>query len=250
MLKDTLENIQIFGIPIDIVDMKTALYCFDEMMQEPGCSLIITPNSQIVMNAMENERLADVIKIADLVIPDGIGLLKAAKMLGKPFKERVTGIDFSYEALKRIAKMGKSVYLFGSKPGVAKEAAKRLQKKIPGLKVSGCCNGYFKKEDERFIVSDINASGASFLLVALGSPKQELFMAEHCGELSNVRVAIGVGGSLDVWSGRLHRAPKIFIKCGMEWFYRMLQEPSRIKKTMQIPKFLLKVWKYKKENLK
>lgn len=235
------ETIDILGIPVDRVNMKKALGIFDGFMAEEGCSLIVTPNSEIVSNATKNEELAELIKGADLVIPDGIGLVMASSMLGQPLEERVTGIDFSFEALKKLAGEGKSAFLFGSKPGIAEKAAEELAKQIPGLIISGTRNGYFKEEDEADIVKEINDSGAVFLLVALGSPKQELFIEKYKAQFTQVRAAIGIGGSLDVWSGTLQRAPEFYRKHGLEWLYRLIQEPSRIGRMAEIPRFLIKI---------
>ncbi len=235
------ERIDILGIPVDRVNMEQALGAFGEMLEGQGCSMIVTPNSEIVQNATKNEELAELIKGADLVIPDGIGLVKASKMLGYPLGERVTGIDFSFEALKLLAARGQSAFFFGSKPGVAEKAAEKLREQIPGLIVAGTRNGYFSPEEEAGIAAEIDASGAAFLLAALGSPKQELFMEKYRRGFKNVKAAIGVGGSFDVWSGTLERAPAFYRDHGLEWFYRLMQEPSRIGRMAEIPRFLIKV---------
>ena len=118
----------------------------------------------------------------------------------------MTGIDFLESIIARLAQTGESIFFFGSKPGVADEAADRMKKKYPGLRVAGTQNGYFQPEEEALIVKQINESGADFLCVALGAPKQERFIAQHRDEFTSVRGAIGVGGSLDVWAGNLKRA--------------------------------------------
>ncbi len=233
-------KMNILGAQVDRVTMEEALDRFEQMLKTPGVSLIVTPNSEILDNATKNPLLMETINTADLVIPDGIGLVYASKMMKQPLKERVTGIDFSWNALNRLAELGGRAYFFGSRPGVAELAAQRVMEQIPGLTVAGFHDGYFKPEDEAAIVEDINASGADFLLVALGSPKQELFVKRHEKELQP-RVAIGVGGSLDVWSGTLKRAPQFYLDHGLEWLYRIAQEPKRIKRTASIPVFLLKV---------
>lgn len=199
------------------------------------------------MNASKDEALADLIREADLVIPDGIGLVYASKFLGKPLNERVTGIDFADAALKKLSEQGKSAYFLGSKPdggngiSVARMAAEKKMAEYPGLVVSGARDGYFKEDEEEAIVEDINASGAELLLVALGSPKQEKFIYKHQHRLVNVKAAIGVGGSLDVWAGTLKRAPEFYQKHGLEWLYRLIQEPSRYKRMAAIPLFMVKV---------
>jgi len=166
--------------------------------------------------------------------------LYAAKIKGKALKERVTGIDFSYEALKHVAERGMKAYFLGSKPGIAKAAAENMMKEIEGLCVVGARDGYFKPDEELSVVEEINRSGADFLCVALGSPKQELFMNRY-KDMLRCKVGVGIGGSLDVWSGNTKRAPEFFIKNNLEWFYRLASEPKRIGRVARIPLFLLKV---------
>ncbi len=235
------DRLNILGLPVDRVDRAEALAVFDRLLDSEGLSVIVTPNSEILENATRDEALADIIRRADLVIPDGVGLLHASRILGRPLKERVTGIDFSYAALQRLAARGESAYLLGSRPGVAKTAAQKLTEQIPGLVIAGVHDGYFKPEDEEALVREINASGARFLCVALGSPKQEKFLYDHRSELA-ARVGIGIGGSLDVWSGTLKRAPAFWQKLGLEWLYRLGQQPSRIARTARLPVFLCKVF--------
>ena len=241
------EKIHIWDIPIDRVNRAQTMAIFDELMAKPGMSMIVTPNSEIVMNASKDEALADLLREAELMIPDGIGLVYASKILGQPLTERVTGIDFADAALAKLAKEGRSVYFLGSKPdggegvSVAQMAAEKKMAEYPGLVVAGARDGYFKPEDEDEIVAEINASGAELLLVALGSPKQEQFIHRNKDKFTNVRVGIGIGGSLDVWAGTLKRAPEFYQKHGLEWLYRLIQEPSRYKRMAVLPLFMLKV---------
>lgn len=235
-----MDSINILGLRIDRVTMTEALKQFRGMLETDGLSVIVTPNSEILDAALNNAELAKVINEADMVIPDGIGLVYASKMKGMALEERVTGIDFSFNALKIMADLGKSVYFLGSKPGVAEAAARNMMAAIDNLKVSGFHDGYFKPEEECSVVEEINKSGADFLCVALGAPKQELFIDRHRDELK-CRVAIGIGGSLDVWSGASTRAPEFYQKHGLEWLYRLISEPKRIGRIARIPVFLLKV---------
>lgn len=236
------------GIDVDRVDMSSAMECFAAMMETPGCSQIVTPNSEILVNAAKDKTLAELISAADLVIPDGIGLVYASKILGQPLTERVTGIDFAEAAIGWSAEHGYPVYFLGSKPdggkgdgkSVALLAAEQKKKQFPNLIVAGARDGYFKEEDEEALVEEINGSGAGFLCVALGSPKQELFIAKYRERLK-VRAAIGIGGSLDVWAGVLARAPEFYRKHGLEWLYRFVQEPSRYKRIAALPLFMIKV---------
>ena len=234
-------RVNILGVPVDMVDKEQASAVFAEIFQQPGCSMIVTPNSEIVQNASKDEELRSLIASADLIIPDGIGLVYASKVMGCPLSERVTGIDFLESIIARLAQTGESIFFFGSKPGVADEAADRMKKKYPGLRVAGTQNGYFQPEEEALIVKQINESGADFLCVALGAPKQERFIAQHRDEFTSVRGAIGVGGSLDVWAGNLKRAPEFYRNHGLEWLYLFIQQPTRFKRMLTLPVFMLRV---------
>ena len=234
-------RVNILGVPVDMVDKEQASAVFAEIFQQPGCSMIVTPNSEIVQNASKDEELRSLIASADLIIPDGIGLVYASKVMGCPLSERVTGIDFLESIIARLAQTGESIFFFGSKPGVADEAADRMKKKYPGLRVAGTQNGYFQPEEEALIVKQINESGADFLCVALGAPIQERFIAQHRDEFTSVRGAIGVGGSLDVWAGNLKRAPEFYRNHGLEWLYRFIQQPTRFKRMLTLPVFMLRV---------
>ena len=234
------KRVKILGVPVDMVNREEALGIFKEIFAEPGCSMIVTPNSEIVQNASKDDQLKETIASADLVIPDGIGLVYASKLLGCPLSERVTGIDFLESIVAHLSQTGESIYFFGSKPGVAETAAEKMKERYPGLQVAGTHHGYFKEEEEDAIVEAINESGADFLCVALGAPKQERFIAEHRKQLK-ARGAIGVGGSLDVWAGALKRAPEFYRKHGLEWLYRFVQQPTRFKRMLALPVFMLRV---------
>ena len=234
-------RVNILGVPVDMVDKEQASAVFAEIFSQPGCSMIVTPNSEIVQNASKDEELRSLIASADLIIPDGIGLVYASKVMGCPLSERVTGIDFLESIIARLAQTGESIFFFGSKPGVADEVADRMKKKYPGLRVAGTQNGYFQPEEEALIVKQINESGADFLCVALGAPNHERFIAQHRDEFSSVRGAIGVGGSLDVWAGNLKRAPEFYRNHGLEWLYRFIQQPTRFKRMLTLPVFMLRV---------
>lgn len=239
---------EILGIPIDMVTMDGAKEIFRGMMEEEGVGMVVTPNSEIVVNATKDEELKNIIEEADLVIPDGVGLVYASKILGYELKERVTGIDFLNEILDYLQNTGKSLYLLGSKNSepetVAEAAGKKMIEKYPELNIVGTHHGYFKPDEEEDIVEKINDSGADFLCVALGSPKQEKFIKKYKERL-NVKGAIGVGGCLDVWAGNVERAPEFYRNHGLEWFYRLMKEPSRYKRMGALPLFMIKVFKSK-----
>ena len=242
-----IKRMKVLGVPVDMVSRTEAIEVFSCLMDKAGCSLIVTPNSEIVESASRNAELKALIESAELIIPDGIGLVYASRILKNPLHERVTGIDFLSAILEYLQSNGKSAYFLGSKPGVAKLAVENMKVKYPGLKIAGERDGYFKADEEKEIVADINESGADFLCVAMGSPRQEQFIYNHIREFSTVRAAMGVGGSLDVWAGTLKRAPTFYQNHGLEWLYRLLQEPSRYKRMLKLPVFMIKVMTSKKD---
>ena len=233
-------RVKILGVPVDMVNRQQAMDIFRESFEKPGLTMVVTPNSEIVQNASKDPELCSLIGSAALIIPDGIGLVYASKIIGKPLAERVTGIDFLESIIGYLSENGKSIYFFGSKPGVAEAAAAKIKEKYPALMVAGTHNGYFSPEEEPEIVSEINESGADFLCVALGAPKQERFIHDHRSQLKPAG-AIGVGGSLDVWAGTLKRAPEFYRKHGLEWLYRFIQQPSRYKRMLALPVFMIRV---------
>ena len=232
--------VKILGVRVDKITKAQALEEFQKLLEGDRCELIVTPNAEIVEKASKTPQLRRIInEEAAIVTPDGVGLIYASKLKGDPIQEKVAGIDFAHSAIELCAKLGRSVYLLGSKPGVAEAAAANLEKEIPGLKIAGFRDGYFREDEEPSVVAEINASGADFLCVALGSPKQEYFVIKHRDALK-VKAAAGLGGSLDIWSGQLNRAPKFYIDHGLEWLYRMIQEPKRLKRLPALPIFLIK----------
>ena len=232
--------VKILGVRVDKITKAQALEEFQKLLDGDRCELIVTPNAEIVEKASKTPELRRIInEEAAIVTPDGVGLIYASKLKGDPIQEKVAGIDFAHSAIELCAKLGRSVYLLGSKSGVAEAAAANLEKEIPGLKIAGFRDGYFREDEEPSVVAEINASGADFLCVALGSPKQEYFVIKHRDALK-VKAAAGLGGSLDIWSGQLNRAPKFYIDHGLEWLYRMIQEPKRLKRLPALPVFLIK----------
>lgn len=196
---------------------------------------VVTPNSEIVQMCIEDDGLRRIINAADLVIPDGIGVIYAARILKRPLSQKVAGIDLAMGLLPKLHKGGYRLFLLGGQPGVAEAAKGKIEKSYPGT-VCGVHDGYFT--NNTLVIDEINKSGADLVFVCLGAPKQEMWMAEHKDRLS-VKAMIGLGGTLDVFAGRAKRAPDIFIKLGLEWFYRLLKEPRRIGRMMRLPRFLL-----------
>lgn len=207
---------------------------------------VFTPNSEIVQLCIDDNSLYDIINSAEVVIPDGIGVIKAAKILKLPIKERVPGIELG-EKLLSVANADIPVFFMGGKPGIAEEAAAKMKEKYPDLVICGTHDGYFKKsgEENDAVIDEIKKSGASVLFVCLGAPAQEKWIFENRDKLDTVNILIGLGGSLDVFSGHVERAPKFFCKMGLEWFYRLIKQPYRIGRMMNLPKFYFGTWMYK-----
>ena len=231
-------KIDIMGVQFDNVTMEEAMERAKALLEQTGASYVVTPNSEIVYEAMQSEELAHLLNEAALVLPDGAGVVLGSKILKTPLKEKVAGIDFADRLLGYLAETGKTVYLLGSKPGIAEQAAENMKQKHPGLTVVGTQDGYFK--DEAPVIEKINGLCPDVLFVCLGAPKQERFMANHKDGL-NVRLMAGLGGSLDAFAGTVKRAPHWMIKCNLEWLYRLIKEPKRIGRMMRLPKFILKV---------
>ena len=226
---------EIMGVQMDNVTMAEAVEAGCRLVESGGSHYVVTPNSEIIYAARQNGELKEVLNRADLALPDGIGVVYAAKILGTPLKEKVAGIEFGTAMLGKAAEKGWSVYFLGAKPGVAQEAGRRMQEKFPGLIVAGTADGYFKEDGP--VVEQIRASGADIVLVCLGAPKQELWMAKN-GEATGAKLLCGLGGSLDIFAGISRRAPDIWVKLGLEWAYRLVKEPWRIGRMMSLPKFL------------
>ncbi|MBK0009202.1 MULTISPECIES: WecB/TagA/CpsF family glycosyltransferase [Priestia] len=201
-------------------------------------SFIVAINPEKIMKAQEDRELKSLLNQATYQIPDGIGVILASKLKKGRIRERVTGIDMMLKLCKEATNNGKRIFLYGAKPGIADEAKAKLEEMFPGILIVGTLNGYEKNEE--VIERTINDSGAEIVFVALGSPAQENWIIAHKEKL-NPSVYQGVGGSFDVISGRLNRAPAVFQKFGLEWLYRLLKEPWRWKRQLELPKFLLRV---------
>ena len=231
-------RIDVLGVGFDDLTMAEAVAAGARLLTEEGCHYVVTPNPEIVEVCRENPAAMRAVNGADLVLPDGIGIIKGAAMLGTPLKEKTPGIEFAAGLMGEMAKEGKSLYLLGAKPGVAEKAAERLAAQYPGLKIAGTHDGYFK--DDAPVADAIRQSGADCVFVCLGAPKQELWMAKW-GPETGVHLLCGLGGSLDVFAGVVERAPKFWSDHGLEWFYRLCKEPKRIGRMMKLPLFLVHV---------
>ena len=203
-------------------------------MDSKNAAYLVTPNPEIVMLCRESTSLLDAVNKAAMVLPDGIGIIKGAIILGTPMKEKIPGIEFAEELFALMSKRRMSVFLLGAKPGVAEEAAKHLKERFTGLEIVGTNDGYFT--DDEPVIEKINAASPDLLLVCLGAPKQELWMQKNAPNL-DVGLMAGLGGSMDVFACVAERAPEAWRKHNLEWLYRLKEDPSRAGRMMNLPKF-------------
>ena len=229
-------RVDVLGVAFDNVTPEEAADRALALLEEDGPHLVATPNPEIVQRANKDRAFAEILAGADLVVPDGVGVIYAAKILGRPLKSRVPGIDLAAALMGRVAGTGKRLFLLGAAPGVAEQAAVNLRAAYPGLVVCGTHDGYFQEDGP--VIDAIRRAEADIVFVCLGAPKQEKWIAAH-GEAAGARLYLGLGGSLDVFAGKAERAPERFQRLGLEWLYRLLKEPSRIGRMAKLPLFLV-----------
>ena len=241
-----METIKILDVKINPISMNDAVGWLNSQLIDRRQTLVITANAEIIMMAQNDPAYFDLVNGAELVLPDGAGTVWAGRHLGYPVPERVAGYDLFHRLLALAAQEEKAVYFFGGKPGVAETAAQKAKELYPGLKIAGCHHGYFKEEDNCDMINEINQSGAEMLFAALGAPKQEYWLHDHREQLQPV-ILMGIGGSFDVISGNVKRAPLWMQKAGLEWLYRLIKEPFRFKRMAStLPLFVIKVLRSKK----
>lgn len=218
----------LLGCNFDEVTQEGAVKWSEDWLANSETSgYITTVNVAILMMMRSDKTLTKFIENSALVVADGLPLIWLSKLLGRPLPERVAGIDLMQDMVRNAAETGKSVYLMGAKPGTVKKVAERFKTENPDLILAGVDDGYYTKEQEAERVKNIRESGADLLVVAMGVPRQENFLNDNWDNLG-VKLAIPVGGSFDVIAGETKRAPVWMQKTGMEWFYRMCQEPRRL----------------------
>ncbi len=198
---------------------------------------VITLNPEMLCSARHDPALWGLLNQGDLVVPDGYGIIWAGERFGCPFPERVTGIDLVQALAARAAGAGWRLYLLGGAPGVAEAAAANLQRQHPGLQVAGTGHGYFTRAEVPAVLGRIRTAGPDLLLAGMGFPRQEYFIRDHCQDLG-LPVAVGVGGSFDVISGRLRRSPLWIQRLRLEWLFRIFQEPARWRRLLVLPRFI------------
>ncbi len=235
------EKTKILDVNFDTYTMEEAVEKALSLLESDNHHMVVTPNPEMVMLAREDKGFCDVLNKATLCIPDGIGVVYASKLNKVKITERVGGCDFTQNIFKKAK--DKTVYILGAGENVAEMAKENINKTYDGVKVIGVHNGFFNDEEEKKIVEEIKTLKPDILLVGLGMGKQEKWIYNH--KDLPVKLAIGVGGTIDVLAGHVKRAPEIFIKLNLEWLYRALKQPKRIMRTLKLPLFVLVVIKEK-----
>jgi N-acetylglucosaminyldiphosphoundecaprenol N-acetyl-beta-D-mannosaminyltransferase len=234
-LKTQNGRIDILGVGFDALTFGGALERAVRLTESGG--YCVTPNPEIVLLVRRDEEFRSAVNGAELVIADGIGVIRAAGILGRPLPEKIPGIDLAEAVIARLAASpdNRGVFLFGAKPGVAELAAERLTERYPGLKIAGLESGY--GYDEAEVMRRISAENPALALVCLGMRRQEMFMARYrAGQTS---LFMGLGGALDAFAGTVARAPEGWRKLGLEWLYRLIRQPSRFGRMIKLPLILL-----------
>ncbi len=239
-MAEICSRVSILGVKIDNVTIGEAVQRIRAWIKAGGPHLVVTCNPEMVMTAAIDQLLAEILRRADLVVPDGIGVVWASRVLRRPVAERVPGIELMEAALAAAAREGWRVFLLGGEPGVAARAAQAMCTAFPGLRIVGEHHGFFTRQEEPEVLERIRQAEPQLLLLALGVPRQEKWAAAHLGSLK-VPVAMGVGGSFNVWAGVDKRAPLWMRKIHLEWLYRIVRQPWRLRRAMAIPRFMAAV---------
>jgi N-acetylglucosaminyldiphosphoundecaprenol N-acetyl-beta-D-mannosaminyltransferase len=245
----TDRRLHVLGIPIDAATFDSLLEAIAGWIAAGDRPhQICTVSPEFVMIAQDDPDFMQVLRAADLCVADGVGLLFAARYLGHPLPERVTGSDGVPLIAERAARDGWKLFLLGAEPGVAEQAAARLVERYPGLQVMGTYAGRPSPDEEEEIAERVNASGADILLVAYGAPRQDLWIARNRARLK-VHVAIGVGGTFDFIAGVVPRAPRWMRRVALEWLYRLYKQPSRWRRMLRLPRFVWAVLRHREQAL-
>lgn len=232
----------VLGLPVHAVTMAEAVAEIRQALVTGRRMRVITLNPEMVMAARRQPELDAALRQGDLVVPDGYGVVWALRRSGCKGLERVAGVDLVESLFAAGVPGGLRAFLLGGAAGVAEAAATRITARWPGVRVVGTAHGYFPPPDENEVIRRINAARPQLLLVGMGLPRQEVWLAENWAKLQ-VTVGIGVGGALDLWAGRVKRAPHLWRKGRLEWLYRALQEPARFRRLLVLPGFIRLVWR-------
>lgn len=234
------DYIKILGIKINKVDMGQAINEINRLIINDNKNYIVTPNSEMIVMAQEDEELAEILNNSNLNVADGAGVVLASKIYGDRLAERVAGFDLMQHLLELASEKNYSIYLLGSKPGIVDCTREIISAKYPCLNICGTHHGYLDKKLQKKVIDEINHLRPDILFVGMGVPLQEKFISNNLSQLE-VKIAMTVGGSFDVLAGEVKRAPFWMQYLNLEWLYRLIQEPSRLGRMMALPKFVFLV---------
>ena len=234
--------ITILGVEIDNITRDEAGDITEKLIKESNktCKMVFAPNVEFIMMAQKDKEFFNLLQQSSLSTPDSIGVIIGAKLQKKSFKERIPGQSYFRKIIELSNEKGYSIYLLGGKPGIPEVAKENLERLFPNVNIVGVHHGYFDENEEKDVIKEINTLQPNVLFVALGAPKQEKWINKHKSELK-VDVATGQGGTYDYEAGKIRRAPVWIQQIGMEWFWRLCREPSRIKRQVVLPVYLFKI---------
>lgn len=233
-------RVQILGMPVDVVTMEGCMDRLSEFVASGKPHLVVTADSSGIVQAQTDRGLAELYETADLVTPDSAGVVWAMRRAGKPVPSRVSGVDIVDRVCGVSSERGWRVFFLGAAAGVAELAAERMRLRHPGCNIVGARHGYFPPESDEIVAAEVAATKPDILFVAMGIPRQEKFIRATEATIG-AKVAMGVGGSFDVFSGKVRRAPVLLQKMKMEWLWRLAQNPKKIGKVMLLPRFVLMI---------
>ena len=233
-------TVSLYGVPFSKMNMKETVDYLAEAVRTRRSHRVVTGNPTMLMAGFENPAFCRALKTADLIVPDGAGVVWAAKHAGQPVAERVAGFDLMHELLRAGERYGWKAYLLGTTPENIAAAHANLQRRYPGVRFVGYRDGFFTEQDDAAVVAAIRDTSPDLLFVARSMMTQEPWLAKYQDELQ-IPVMMGVGGTLDIAAGKLKRAPVMFQRLRIEWLYRLLQEPTRYRRMLVLPRFALKV---------
>lgn len=227
----------LFGVPIDCLSYKEVIRLIEQYIESKKQAQIVTSDSAGIVIAQQDPEFLKIIQQASIVTPDSSGVVWALRRKLKRKVERVSGVDLVEILCELSHKKGYRIYFLGSQPGVADKAAENLKKKYPNCNIVGTHHGYFGSEDDYKVAKEIAVTKPDVLFVAMGMPRQEMFIHQNL-EITKAYVAMGVGGSLDVFSGKAKRAPQFVQSLGIEWLWRFIQNPRKLYKIKLLPKYV------------
>lgn len=239
-----LASIRVLGVKVHRVDLAQAVEWVKGRIAARFGGFVVTANAELVVRAAEDHEVGEIVAAADLVVPDGVGVLWAGSIKGAGFPGRVPGVELMEALVQQSVSEGWRVALYGATPGIAEKAAKELGKRYPGFKPAACWHGFLSESEEQIMLTQLQEIQPDIVFVALGAPRQERWIWAHKRQLPHT-VLMGVGGSFDVFAGKVRRAPRWMCELGLEWLFRLIQEPSRFRRMLALPRFVILVLREK-----